>query len=121
MTYTPEQVERLLPTVWGGTWAWGRQNPQAPDPDMPRATSVASQGGTYWAHLADIRMAWRTAWALTREMRVALLLTYGWGWTQEEIAEHEQVSQRAISKRIARGLELLAYAMNEPDARRTAA
>ncbi|XVS66049.1 sigma factor-like helix-turn-helix DNA-binding protein [Actinosynnema sp. CA-299493] len=111
MTYTPEQVERLLPTVWGGTWAWGMQNPQAPDPDMPRATSVASQSGTYWAHLADIRTAWQRTF-LTRELRAALLLTYGWGWTQEEIAEHEHVSQRAISKRIARGLELLTNHLN---------
>ncbi|WNV90342.1 sigma factor-like helix-turn-helix DNA-binding protein [Umezawaea sp. Da 62-37] len=111
MTYTPEQVERLLPTIWGGTWAWGQQNPQIPDPDMPRATSVASHSGTYWAHLADIRAAWRETF-LTRELRVALFLSHACGWTQEEIAEHEAVSQRAISKRLARALELLTNHLN---------
>ncbi|XVV02736.1 sigma factor-like helix-turn-helix DNA-binding protein [Actinosynnema sp. CA-248983] len=111
MTYTPDQVERILPTVWGGTWAWGMQNPQAPDPDMPRATSVASQSGAYWAHLADISTAWHDTF-LTRELRVALFLTHACGWTQEEISELEQVSQRAISKRLARGLELLTNHLN---------
>lgn len=111
MTYTPEQVERLLPTVWGGTWAWGQQNPHVPDPDMPRATSVASHSGTYWAHLADIRTAWEQTF-LTREQRAVLLLSFGCGWTQEEIAKQEQVSQRAVSKRIARGLELLVVRLN---------
>ena len=111
MTYTPEQVERLLPTVWGRAWAWGMQNAQAPDPDMPRASSVASHAGTYWAHLADISSAWHKT-LLTRELRITLFLTHACGWTQDEIAEHEQVSQRAISKRLTRGLELLTNHLN---------
>ncbi|WP_329793914.1 sigma factor-like helix-turn-helix DNA-binding protein [Lentzea sp. DG1S-22] len=78
---------------------------------MPRASSVASHAGTYWAHLADISSAWHKTY-LTRELRVALFLTHACGWTQEEIAKHEQVSQRAISKRLTRGLELLTNHLN---------
>ncbi|WP_394615858.1 sigma factor-like helix-turn-helix DNA-binding protein [Lentzea sp. JNUCC 0626] len=112
MTYTPELVEQLLPTVWDRTWAWGMANPRAPDPDMPRASNVISHGGTYWAHLADIRTAWDTT-IMPREERAALLLRHGLGWTQEEIAQVLLVSQRAISKRLSRGLQRLVDHLND--------
>jgi DNA-directed RNA polymerase specialized sigma24 family protein len=101
--YSRELIEQLLPAVWDSSYAFGMTNPQAPDPDMPRATIDVSHGCTLYAHLADIRTAWRKAYIPLVEKQ-ALLLRYGMGWREREIAEQQGVSQRAASGRITRGV-----------------
>jgi DNA-directed RNA polymerase specialized sigma24 family protein len=97
--YSRELVEQLLPAVWDSSLAFGMTNPNAPDPDMPRATIDVSHGCTLYAHLADIRSAWKRA-PLTLKERRALLLRYGLGWEHREIGAHEGVSRQAITARL---------------------
>jgi len=59
--YDRELVERLLPAVWDESYAYGMEAPLAPPPGMPRAKADPSKGNTLWAHLSDIRTAWRMA------------------------------------------------------------
>lgn len=112
MTYSPELVERLLPAAWDRTWAWGMQNPSAPDPDMPTAKYTSpKEATTFWCHLIDIRRAWEGA-PLKPDERRALLLHFGFEWTQQEIGDHEQVSKKTINKRVKAGLRVLSDYLN---------
>lgn len=98
--YTRESVETLLPAVWDDTYAYGMpQRDTIPDPDMPKAQVDASRGNNLSAYIADIRMGWKLA-PLTLKERRALLLAFGLGWTQREIAYNQDVSQQAIQRRI---------------------
>lgn len=97
--YSRELVEQLLPAVWDHSCAFGMTNPNAPDPDMPRATIDVSHGCTLFAHLADIKAAWRYAPLTLRERR-SLLLRFGLGWDHREIGHHEGVSRQAITSRL---------------------
>lgn len=112
MSYPVELVEQLIPTIWDRSWAWGMQNESSPDPDMPKAkASDPKQATTFWCHLIDVRRSWEQAPLLGSERR-ALFLHYCQGWTQDEIATHESVSQRAISKRMSTGLGKLVDFLN---------
>jgi DNA-directed RNA polymerase specialized sigma24 family protein len=101
--YSRELVEQLLPAVWDSSLAFGMTNPQAPDPDMPRATIDVSHGCTLYAHLADIRSAWKHA-SLSLDERRALLLRYGMGWKEREIGAQLGSPQRTVSDWITRGV-----------------
>lgn len=110
MSYTPELVDRLLPAVWDYSIVQV-SNPTAPDPDMPKVKQDPKLSGTILAMLADIRSAWRKA-PLVHEDRVALLLTYAFDWSQQEIADISSVSQRSVSSRLARGTGILLFTLN---------
>ena len=112
MSYTESLVEQLIPAVWDQSFAWGLQNPQAPDADMPKAKYKSpKEATTFWTHLIDIRIAWERC-PLTMPERRALLLAYGIGMEQSEIAENQSVSQQSISKRIAKGVDKLTEWLN---------
>ncbi|QDK03215.1 DNA binding protein [Streptomyces phage TuanPN] len=106
MTYNRALVEKLLPTVWDDEASYGLKNEQAPDADMPKTASNPKTANTLYAHLADIRWAWK--WAakggLPIEEAQTLLLRFGLDWTQEEIGDQLGVTHRAIGKRIERGV-----------------
>ncbi|MFC4089387.1 hypothetical protein [Micromonospora sp. GCM10011541] len=101
--YSRELIEQLLPAVWDSSYAFGMTNPQAPDPDMPRATIDVSHGCTLYAHLADIRTAWKRAYIPLAEKQ-ALLLRYGMGWREQEIADQQDCGRSTVSERLARGV-----------------
>lgn len=106
--YSEELVEQLLPTLWDESFVLGLQNPGAPDPDMPKAKYKDPRSATdFWCHLIDVKRAWDNAGALRFLHQRALFLYYGIGWTQEEIAVHEQVSKKTINKRIQHGIEAM--------------
>lgn len=110
--YSESQVEHLLPAVWDRTFAWGIQNPIAPDPDMPKAKYRSpKEATTFWCHLIDIRMAWERA-PLTMFQRRALLMHYGLGWEHQEIADYQSVSRSAVTKRLANGVDVMAEWLN---------
>lgn len=109
--YSRELVEQLLPAVWDSTLAYGMVNPTAPDPDMPRGTVDPSHGCTLYAHLADIKTAWRKAY-LPLEEKQALLLRYGLGWREREIGEQQGVAHQRVSERLARGVTRLRDYLN---------
>ena len=97
--YTRELVEQLLPAVWDSGYAYGMANPYAPDPDMPTATVDPAHGNTLYAHLADIRTAWRHT-PLAESERRALFLRYTLDWPQKRIARHEGVAESTVSERL---------------------
>ncbi len=105
--YPEELVEHLLPTIWDDSFVLGMRNPTAPDPDMPKAKYTDPRGATdFWCHLIDIRRAWESD-VLTGPERVALVRYYHEGYTQQEIADQEQVSKKTINKRIREGVRAL--------------
>lgn len=107
--YDRRLIEQLLPAVWDTSYAYGMDNPLAPDPDMPRATVDAAHGGALLAHLADIRTAWRHTYIPLRE-RQALLLRYGYGLTQAEIGRKLGVAQRTAGEWTTEGVgRIVAY------------
>lgn len=112
MSYTELLVESLIPAVWDQAFAWGIQNEYAPDVDMPRAKRRCPlEATTFWAHIVDIRIAWEHC-PLTMFERRALFLAYGLGMEQAEIAANQEVSQQAISKRLAKGVDKLTGWLN---------
>lgn len=109
--YTRELIEQLLPAVWDSSYAFGMTNPYAPDPDMPRGSVDVSHGCILYAYLADIRWAWRKAY-IPIEEKQALLLRYGMGWREREIAENQGITQQGASWRITRGVGRLRDYLN---------
>ena len=112
MSYSEDRIAQLLPSVWDRTYAWGMQNEQAADPDMPKMQYRSpKEATTFWTHLIDVRISWERA-PITMFERRALLLHYGLGWTQQEIAEHQGVSRISIQKRLKKGVKTLADWLN---------
>lgn len=109
--YDRPLVEQLLPAVWDEEYAYGMRNPTAPDPDMPRGTVDKKNGGTLFAHLADIRRAWQQA-PLSDKQREALRQRYCLDWTEKQIALDLGVTQQAISLRIEGGVGRLVDFLN---------
>jgi|GEM_PF-4316488 len=98
--YSRESVESLLPAVWDKSYAYGMpMKDDAPDPDMPTGVTNKARGNNLSAYLADIATGWEETPLTTKERR-ALLLACGLGWTHEEIAYNQEVSQQAISQRV---------------------
>lgn len=110
-TYTRELVEQLLPAVWDHDFAYGMDNPTAPDPDMPRAAADPAHAGTLYAHLADIHTGWKIA-PLTDAERRVLVMRYGLDWPQKTIARHECVATSTTSERLARGVGRIVQVLN---------
>lgn len=110
LSYTPELVAVLMPAVWDST-VTTVSNPTAPDPDMPKVKSDPKLSGTVLAMLADIRSAWKKA-PLLHEDRVALFLTYAVDWSQQEIADASVVDQSSVSRRLARGMNVMLFTLN---------
>jgi len=112
MTYSEAMVEQLLPSAWDRTYAWGMQNPEAPDPDMPKSKYKSpKEATTFWTHLIDVRIAWEQA-PLTMFERRAILLSYAFGWTAEEIGFNQGITSRAVNKRLAKGVDKLTEWLN---------
>lgn len=111
--YSEDLVEQLIPAVFDSTYAWGLQNPIAPDADMPKVKYKSpKEATTFWCHLIDIRCAWEQA-ALSLKERRALYLYHSIGWTQQEIADYEQVSKKQINKRLSQGIAQLTAVLND--------
>ncbi|AKY03729.1 sigma factor [Streptomyces phage Lannister] len=104
--YNRALVEKLLPAVWDGHAAYGLKNDQAADADMPKGQTDPKTANTLFAHLADIKAAWR--WVergnIPIEEARALLLRFGLDLTQEEAAGPLGTHQRQVSRLIERGV-----------------
>lgn len=110
MSYSPEMVAQLLPAVWDSTITH-IDSPTCPDSDMPRQRPDPKLGGTMLALLADIRWAWRKA-PLSHEDRVALFLTYGLDWSQQEVGDLDRSCRQTVAGRNSRGLGILLFTLN---------
>ncbi|MDH6462026.1 DNA-directed RNA polymerase specialized sigma24 family protein [Micromonospora sp. A200] len=110
-SYDRELVERLLPAVWDSSFAYGMEDPRAPDPDMPRTKPNPKTGNTLYAHLADIKGAWRSTY-LPLEERQALFLRYGMDWLERDIAAQLATPRQTISDRLIRGVGRIVAHLN---------
>lgn len=112
--YQRALVERLLPTVWDETYAYGMANPEAPDPDMPKGHVDKKKGSSLFAHLVDIREAWRTT-DLTRLERRAVFMVFGLDWSHGYAALHEDVDRSTISHRLDAAVGKITARLNDED------
>jgi DNA-directed RNA polymerase specialized sigma24 family protein len=112
--YNRALVEHLLPAVWDSEAAYGIKAETSPDADMPKSQSDPKKGSPLFAHLADMRWAWRTA-QLSLGERQTLVLRYGLDWTEKEIGVELGVTQQAISKRAEKAVGKLAAHLNGED------
>ena len=104
-------VEAMLPYVWGDSIAWGMKQDTAPDPDMPRGSKDPSKGWTSFAHVIDVRDAWKNA-DLSIEQRQAVFARYALDLTQDESASILSAPRTTIEYRIERGVGLLVAHLN---------
>ncbi len=109
--YDRRLVEQLLPAVWDSHYAYGMENPIAPDPDMPRAPTDPAHAGTRYAHIADIKTGWQAA-PLAHVDRRVLLLRYGLDWTEKHISRQLGIAQQTVSHRLAVGVGRIVEALN---------
>lgn len=112
MSYNRQLVEHLIPAIWDQDAAYGMANPYAPDKDMPKGHADKKAGSPLSAHLADIRNAWKRA-DVPQVQRQAVLLSFGLGWTQREIAAYQQVRQATVCARIDAGVGRLTAWLNK--------
>jgi hypothetical protein len=110
--YSRESVESLLPAVWDDSFVYGLpQKDTAPDPDMPKGASNKAHANNLAAYIADIKFGWEKTPLTDRERR-ALVLAFGFGWTQREIAFNQGVDQGTISRRIDAGVGKVVARLN---------
>ena len=98
--YTRRDIEELMPAIWDESYAYGMPEKQeAPEQDMPKAAASVAHRNSHWAYIADIKTGWAMA-DLTQKERCALVLFYGTGWKQSDIAFNQGCTQQAISPRL---------------------
>lgn len=111
--YNRFKIQDLLPFVW-------RDSSYIQDKAGNEKVTTASdpaKGGDRAAEIMDVRRAYGLVIKPKPEWDRVLLCIYGVGWTQDEIAVDEGVSQQAISRRHDRALDALMFRLNgtEPD------
>jgi DNA-directed RNA polymerase specialized sigma24 family protein len=103
--YDRSLVERILPAVWDPEAAYGIKQETAPDADMPKVKANPKLANTLYAHIADIKQAWKCA-ELTLIERQSLLLRYGLDYSYEEIGALRGVqksgAQRATERAVGK-------------------
>lgn len=110
--YTRESVESLLPAVWDESYVYGMpKRDDAPDPDMPKGSSNKAQANNLSAYIADIKTGWEKT-PLTQRERASLLLAFGFGWTQSDIAFNQGVSQQTIQERLYKAVGKIVARLN---------
>lgn len=103
--YNRALVEHILPAVWDDAAAYGIKAEQVPDADMPRGHKDPKKGSPLFAHIADIKGAWRRA-ELTVIERQSLVLRYGLDYAYDEIGgvrgvrkqSAQEATERAVGK-----------------------
>lgn len=105
--YTEGAIVELLEVFWDPALCYGIPNPLRADGGMPRGTNDPSHGGSWLAHVADMRTAWDEA-PLTQLERIRIFMYYGLGWTEQEIADYHAAQQSSVHRTIKRGVQRLA-------------
>ncbi|MFF7800281.1 hypothetical protein [Streptomyces olivaceus] len=103
--YNRALVEHILPAVWDADAAYGIKQETSPDADMPKVKANPKLANTMYAHIADIKQAWRRA-ELTLIERQSIVLRYGFDYGYEEIgtlrgvrkSAAQEASDRAVGK-----------------------
>jgi hypothetical protein len=137
-SYNRPLVERLVPAIWDQAFAYGMTNPQEPtpvyrcqahprivqteegdvystcacvEPSTRRSVPDPKVGGTIFAHLADIRSAWRDA-DIPQVERQAVLLRYGLDLTTQAVGDLQGVTKKGALLRAERGIGRLVAHLN---------
>lgn len=104
-SYSRALVEQILPAVWDAETAYGIKQENSPDADMPKVKANPKLANTLYAHIADIRQAWKRA-ELTLIERQSLLLRYGLDYSYDEIGVLRDVqksgAQRATERAVGK-------------------
>lgn len=110
--YTEEAIRLLLPAVWDEAYAYGLpERDNAPEKDMPKAAANKARGNSHWAYIADIKTGWKKT-PLTLDERRALVLYFGIGWTQRDIAFNQNVSLSTVNMRLNSGVTKITALLN---------
>jgi hypothetical protein len=109
--YNRALVEHILPAVWDGEAAYGIKAEQVPDADMPRGHKDPKKGSPLFAHIADIKQAWKCT-DLSLAERQAVFLRFAFDEHDDTIAAYQDVSGRAVRYRIERGVGKLTAHLN---------
>lgn len=110
--YTEEQIRLLLPAVWDESYAYGiPAQATDPDKDMPKASGNKARSNSHWAYIADIKTGWAKT-DLTLDERRALVLQFGMGWAQRDIAYNQQVDQSTVSRRVNNAIKKIKARLN---------
>lgn len=105
-SYGRKEIETLLPYIWHSqVLAKTGDTEEGPKPKTDPAL-----GGDRMAKVADLKVAYEEAIAPGSNEDKVLLLTYGAGWTQEDIADEVGIHANSISRVTKRGVgRLLDY------------
>ncbi|WP_329289603.1 hypothetical protein [Streptomyces pseudovenezuelae] len=103
--YNRALVEHILPAVWDVQAAYGIKQENTPDADMPKVKANPKLANTLYAHIADIKQAWKRT-ELTVIERQSILLRYGLDYAYDEIAvvrgvrkqSAQEATERAVGK-----------------------
>ncbi|WP_432006275.1 hypothetical protein [Streptomyces parvus] len=101
--YNRALVEQILPAVWDAEVAYGIKQEGAPDADMPKTKANPKHANTLYAHIGDIKQAWKTA-SLTVIERQSLLLRYGFDFEYDEIGSLRGVRKSAAQEATERAV-----------------
>jgi hypothetical protein len=110
-TYNRALVEHILPAVWDSEAAYGIKAEQVADADMPRGHKDPKKGSPLFAHIADIKEAWKRT-ELSLVERQAVFLRFALDEHDDVIAGFQEVSGRAVRYRVERGVGKLAAHLN---------
>jgi len=113
LTYTREEVERLLPCVWDAqVRQYGLSAEFVADADMPKRRADKSKGSALPAMLVDIEVGWRKT-DLTIKERQAVFLRFAFDMKEAEIALIQGDEPRTtINSRLFRAVGKIAASMN---------
>jgi DNA-directed RNA polymerase specialized sigma24 family protein len=93
----------MLPTVWDAEAAYGVKQENAPDADMPKVKANPKLANTLYAHIADIKQAWKRT-PLTLIEKQSLVLRYGLDYGYEEIADARGVRKQSAQEATERAV-----------------
>jgi DNA-directed RNA polymerase specialized sigma24 family protein len=102
-SYSRALVEHILPAVWDAEAAYGIKQENTPDADMPKVKANPKLANTLYAHIADIKQAWKRA-ELTVIERQSLLLRYGLDYSYAEVGTLRGVQKSAAQRATERAV-----------------
>lgn len=109
--YHAALISVFLAQVVTGDYEQGRAGPE-----VGRTNSDPAEGGTWMAARADVARAWESA-NLTELERGTMLRYYVEGFTQDEIAEQDGVTQQSVAERLKKGVSKMTRRLGGPKPR----
>lgn len=102
-------IREVLPAVWNEEDA--AFPPQTQEPGMPRSNQDPAESGSWFAMVADVKRAVRSAGLETHQL-TALSLRYGTGLTLEQVGKAMSISRTTAAEWIEKAERSVAYALN---------